>query len=1053
MLRCRDAGRGPGRLAGVVAAVLSTLTAMPSAWAGTGAHALRTPYLWLGGRGGTITSLRFDGAGRGGWGAETLALAGLRLVRVAPDGARTPLRSHAATWQRASDGAGLTITGLPEGAALRIMARGPDLQVTPVLPPGLNVEWEWSLRFVRDGFYDADSHILYPDARSPAGGRPLTLPFRKFVAGTGHARFVEEFLRSKQVNYWWLGPSGRFLACGDATASWDLDVTWPGPEGRWWRVEPHALVLTGPASPLTIRVQPRGQNAVPGAGFTLPGMTWEPDRTITSPLTGKQASLNGLLADFLQQGCFFSPAIILTGDWVYGGVETHLFDDDRSPYKQVIRRKLLEEAALVGYDRYGHFGYRFCWGASPNYADPAIYPDHATRDVRHLHSGSAYVVEVVRYVLATGDRELLLSRRERWVATDGAESQPLCGEGADCPDRVLVKGDARLDGGPPTRHRLGQTFTASAPFRTLRLMLGNLGTAGATAVVSLRPSPSDRAVQEWAVPLAAHTPAGETTLRLDRGLPPGRYFVEVADAASGTWSAGSIAWLTNPCVSGGCEAAYSGPFTGTLYDLLQALMQYTYERFGPILYGVCAYDPSYGYTADHSGRPGGSSSSFWEGLGGGKDAYASLFYASACQAMAEAARLVDDTGSAGRWEERWQEARQAFGREFWHTADDNGRRVGRFHACTDWDANVHDYGFTYLNLEAIARGIATPEQARQVLWWLDRGQYSPDGQTWVDDIYSLWGLAPPFNTIGNYDWVPYGGTLPYRQVLTNGGTRPVIAAVDLQARLRTLGADNAYERDCQVLARYASPDRLTGGRIVADPGGRGRWHFGPPDTDLADIEGFREVFPQEGLLAAVHLPAYLGLEPTAQGLRLRPRLPSAHTALQVTGLGYRGALLDIRVEARRTLILEEPATGKALLCAPLARVFRADQSFNRVGVTVRREPPTGNGRTGLTLTLQQRILGGWEDLRRTWLSQLADGQRMWLTLDGDAAPGEYRLIASDPLLDNPGTLALAATAHGAPALRLERERLEFTVTVGGSPRLTGSLPPGGSAILPLEAHR
>lgn len=1033
--------------------VLLTLTAMTAVWAAGGPYGLCTPYVRLGGHGGTIDSLQFDGTGRGSWGAETLALAGLRLVRVDPDGTRTPLGGTAAPWRRTPDGAGLSITGLSENCELRIMARGPELRITPVLLPGVDVEWEWSLRFIRDGFYDVDSHTFYPDARSVARGRSLVLPCRKFVAATGHTRFIEEFLRANEMNYWWLGPTGRFLVCGDATESWDLDVTWPGPESRWWRLEPHALVLTGPATPLTIRVQPRGYETVPGRTFIFPAMAWDPDGTVTSPLTGKNTSLNGLLADFLQQGCFFSPAIILGGDWVYGGVETHLFDDDRSPYKQAIRRKLLEEAALVGYDRYGRFGYRFCWGASPNYGDPAIYPDHDKRDVRHLHSGSAYVVEVARYALATGDRELLLSRRERFVATDGAEAQPLCGRGADAADSLLVKGDARLDGLPPTRHRLGQTFTASAPFRALRLMLGNLGRDDTTAVIALKPTPDGASIETWELPFAAATAVREVPLSLDGEMPAGRYFLEVADARSGQWAASRLVWLTNPCAPYSAEEAWSGPFTGTLYDLLRALVEYTYERFGPALHGVCAYDPSYGYTADRSGRPGGSSNSFWEGLGGGKDAYATLFYASACEAMSELARLVDDTANAQYWSQRWRETQQAFGREFWHVADDNGRRVGRFQACTDWDGNAHDYGFSYVNLEAIARGLATREQAHEILWWLDRGQYSPDGQTWLPDIYSVWTLAPPFNTIANYDWVPYGGTLPYMQVLTNGGTRPVIAAVDLQARLRTLGADNAYERDCQVLARYASPDRLTGGRIVAEPGGRGRWHFGPPDTDLADVEGFREVFPQEGLLAATHLWAYLGLELTAHGLRIRPRLPSAHTALQVTGLGYQGALLDIRAEAQRTPVLEETATGKALLRTRLVRVFRASEGFNRVGVTVRREPPTGNGRTGLTLILQQRTSGGWEDLRRTWLSHLADGQRLWITVEGDASPGEYRLVASDPLLDSPGTLSLAVTARGALALRLERERLEYMVTVGGSPRVTGSLPPGGSTLIPPEALR
>lgn len=113
-----DVGLRREHLVRVVAAVLLTLAATTPAWSDTGAYALRTPYVWLGGHGGAIASLRFDATGRGRWGAETLALRGLRLVRVGPDGVRTSLADQAASWESARNGAELVIAGLAgRGAA------------------------------------------------------------------------------------------------------------------------------------------------------------------------------------------------------------------------------------------------------------------------------------------------------------------------------------------------------------------------------------------------------------------------------------------------------------------------------------------------------------------------------------------------------------------------------------------------------------------------------------------------------------------------------------------------------------------------------------------------------------------------------------------------------------------------------------------------------------------------------------------------------------------------------------------------------------------------
>ena len=53
------------------------------------------------------------------------------------------------------------------------------------------------------------------------------------------------------------------------------------------------------------------------------------------------------------------------------------------------------------------------------------------------------------------------------------------------------------------------------------------------------------------------------------------------------------------------------------------------------------------------------------------------------------------------------------GRLFWNN------ETGRFVSAVDIDGNSHDYGFTFLNLEAIYYDFATEEHARSIMDWID----------------------------------------------------------------------------------------------------------------------------------------------------------------------------------------------------------------------------------------------------------------------------------------------------------------------------------------------
>lgn len=857
----------------------TVLIALLSATAGSGGE-LRNDYWHVIANGRGIAELRCDPLGRSEYGENLLAGTGIELGddRVA----QVEL----------------------DGASLRVSVDHVDDAEAPVL--------SWSVPFRRDGFYDADAHRSYPDPDS-LDWEPYREVFRKFVGGSGHARYVEEFKRVDSANPsaygvgtrvapLWLGASHLLLMATDRDLATDLMIEWPGGERVEVTVHEDRLTFQAPLQgTLRMQAMPAGRTRVPGDLFEPLQIQFVPDQELVQSLTGKRVSLNALAGEFMQQAIYFYPGVITGGDWLHGAVSTHQLDDPRSPYWRDVGRAILA-AANVGFDRCGHFGLMYCWGRSPNYGDGGFLAPSV--DARHLHINWLFICSAARYALMTRDRELLRARRVRWVALDG--DQPLCGSTASLVDPVLVQGDWRLDFGLPTQHTLGQLFTAGQRFRTVRIAVANEAQAPARAVVTLRrDGPVGAIVATGLMTLPSHTPRHEVSLTSETPHEPGRYYVELADSESGRKWDGGLGWWTEPDGDYAQGESYTGPFSGDRWALLKLLFEYAYQRFGPERFGVAAYDRAFGCGPNKSGRAGDPivCVSYWEQFGGGRDLWASLWYPSACSAMAELARWQDLGEEAEYYDRLRREADDAFGRTFGREMEEHGERFYRYVACIDWDGVAHDYGHTHYNLEAVARGIADERAARHILDWLDRGCLSPDGgATWRAGIYDFWQAVPPFITVNNRDWQGLGGQpggFPFGEVLAAGGTRLATVAPDLVARARVQGADAVWRRTLQVLDRYARPDRLTGGRIVADPGGRGRWHFGPPQLDRADIEGFREIFPDNGAAATALPVALLGLEPTAAGLRLTPQVPTCLEGFDVTGLGYGGCVWRVAVRARR----------------------------------------------------------------------------------------------------------------------------------------------------------
>lgn len=914
-----------------------------------------------------IVTLRFDATGEGNYGPETVA---------SPEGIR--------------EVASVTLNG----------------NLLTLQPKAGRILWD--LPFVQAGYYDADANLNYPNARNTLGATPLLLPFRAFVGSSGQVSRIEHFKRLPDGRYFlWLNISdgSRLLMQSDLSLNYDLETTWPGRDSLTYLVA--ADRLTFEASPimgaLRIEVLEQGIRSIPHDARKLPSASFVPDATITYEPTGKKISLSQLMTEMLQQGIYWSPSITAGGEWVLGSLETHLFVDPRIWYARQLRRDLLQYLGNIGYDRFEHFGHLYAWGRYPDYGAPGLLnvpPGNAPYDMRMLHLNGMWIHSLARYILATGDLDFLQAKRARWVATNGAEPQPLCGGGATTFDYVLSSGDVRLDGQPSTaRHSLGQEFTATVPFTRVRARIGNPSmteTNLGKLILYDKRGGTELGQQTFSIPL---NQTQEIAITLAGSLPPGKYYLELTDDDSGVRYFGpGVIWWTEveSRYSGG--DAYSGPMKATVADSLQVLFSYMRDYMGAASENLIYYQnhPEYNIPNHRSGRHAvGTTTSFWEAAGGGYDAYVAIWYNTACTAMAEMAQLAGNATQAAEYQALRSLADQAYNDRFWRTFTDNGIPFSRYHACQDWDQVIRDYGFTYYNLEAASRKISSPAQSRAILWWLDRGFWSnTGGASWNPDIYSLWEIAPPFNTRSNNTWYNVTGTLPYLEVVSNGGARLDATARDLHLRSQVLSIDNMHERNLRALSRYASPDRLTGGRTFDDPGGRGRWQFLGPSNNRLDFEGFREIFPSSGLFASHQPVAYLGLEHTAQGLRLAPRLPSSHSEIRFNHLAYWNTIFNFSIQAERITRLAMTESPHAYLLATTGSVgqtFTVTDSFNKAGLRVSVAPFQRKANNRLSVVLEQQAGEDWLEAGVNWYSHIQDQQWVWVSVNQILGPGHYRV--------------------------------------------------------------
>ncbi len=292
---------------------------------------------------------------------------------------------------------------------------------------------------------------------------------------------------------------------------------------------------------------------------------------------------------------------------------------------------------------------------------------------------------------------------------------------------------------------------------------------------------------------------------------------------------------------------------------------------------------------DHGGTKYDIPSNYWDDLPfGGTSAYENIYFKVAMEKLAGVEKYLGRNDKAKRYSDIAVKCRKLYNEKFWD------EKKGRYIGCIDKNGDVQDYGFTYVNTEALAYGMGDTAKAKRIYEWMEKGVTA----TGKADTYSAFVFAPRANTEDAYYWWYMNGVgeIPrqkYGTHLENGGAIFYTSGFDVIARCKTLGGDNGYKRLCEIINRFNEDDRLCGGAPLIH-GEINGWQVG---CDMP--------FPESGMVGASFIYGIMGIESRADGIYFRPHVPAALGHAGVKNLTYGGKTYTVNVTNKRVHITGE----------------------------------------------------------------------------------------------------------------------------------------------------
>ncbi|MHB9038205.1 MAG: glucosidase family protein [Armatimonadota bacterium] len=283
---------------------------------------------------------------------------------------------------------------------------------------------------------------------------------------------------------------------------------------------------------------------------------------------------------------------------------------------------------------------------------------------------------------------------------------------------------------------------------------------------------------------------------------------------------------------------------------------------------------------------------------GWDDMYATSLYYAATMAMADVELAVRDNPGwnvscgalafdPGKLYKHAQYVAAVANKKFWN------KDTGRFVGCIDKKGKAHDYGFTYMNLEAVWRGLPTPEHSQEIMAWVTGRRIVKGDTSTGADIYK-WEFGPRTTTRRNIEWYIQGWyapeSLPWGGQIQDGGAVLGFSFYDIMARLKVLGPDDAWKRLNGLLdweektlpfGNYREYYKQIPGSPLQGGGAAGGLGI--------DVEFF-----ESSLVPSAVIYGFMGLNPKSACLCIDPKLPAACPEMTIKNMLYHEVRLDVK---------------------------------------------------------------------------------------------------------------------------------------------------------------